>query len=119
MSKKVTNKAKHVIRALHPLGTAGICSCGLISSSGEEFQRHLTGLPYDSPGDWYFTMKANNYSVPVQAPHILSKLIERDKITFQEAYTIAIEDGGIILDGDIYFANMDYLTKLIADTGEE
>ena len=116
MSKTITNSENHVIKPLHPLGTGAKCSCGFISSSGAELEKHLTELPFNTPGEWYTTMKKNDYSVPVQAPHILSKLIERDKITFQEAYKKAISEGGIILDGDIYFAHFGYLTKLIEDT---
>ena len=115
MSEEIKNEVKHIISLTHPLGTGAMCSCGFFSSFGPSLQEHLTGLSYDSPGEWYFTMKANNYSVPVQAPHILSKLIERDKITSQEAYKKAINEGGIILGGDIYFADLGYLTKLIED----
>ena len=116
MSITITNSENHVIKPLHPLGTGAKCSCGFISSSATESEKHLTELPFNSPGEWYTTMKKNDYSVPVQAGHILSKIIERDNVSFQKAYKKAIDDRGIFLVGDTYFADYGYLTKLIEDT---
>jgi hypothetical protein len=116
MSEPIINSENHVIRALHPLGTGAKCSCGYISCSSAKSEKHLTELPFNSVMEWHTTMKQNDYSVPVQAGHILSKIIERDTVSFQEAYKKAIDERGIILVGDTYFAHFGYLTKLIEDT---
>jgi len=112
MSKQEYRGLNHIVKPFVALGV-GKCSCGMVSGS---FQKHLIELPYKNATEWYWTMKDNNYSVPVQAPHLLSKLMERDKLSFKDAYAKAINEGGVILSGDIYFTHFGYLTKLIEDT---
>jgi len=44
-------------------------------------------------------MKNNDYSVPLQAWHILSKLFKQDDISFKSGYDKVIAYKGIILGG--------------------
>jgi len=105
----------HKTIILQPLGTGAKCTCGFLPLSEDRMQVHLAQLPYNTIEEWRTTMKNNDYSVPLQACHILSKLIERDGISFREAYEKAIAEQGIILVRYTYFAHFGYLTKLIED----
>jgi hypothetical protein len=71
---------------------------------------------FNSVGDWYTASKEEGFSVPLQAAHILSTIMEKDNLSFFEAYTKAINERGIKLDGDIYFADLAYLTRLLSET---
>jgi hypothetical protein len=71
-------------------------------------------IKYESPGQWFEEAKKHNYSVPVQAGHLLSLTMEVYGISFPQAYEKLIEAKDLILIDQVYFIQIARINELVA-----
>lgn len=63
---------------------------------------------YSSVGEWYESMKAEGYSVPLAACQALSVAMEKLNLSFQDAYRLLIKKDKLILEDKFYILDFSY-----------